>query len=141
MKKAKIFLIDLNPDTNVGCTLRRILESCPDLDLHFQEASSEDRVSDFCSGVLSDLITRYRPDLMFLVLSSCLLNKAEALFQSLKSGSSELPVIAAVKAGKPDAMFSLLKNGAADFVTPPLKEIDILPRIRGRQAVYCRGPL
>jgi two-component system response regulator GlrR len=129
MKKAKMFLIDLNPDTNVGCTLRGILESCPDLGLHFQEASSKDRVSDFRGAELSDLIARYRPDLMFLVLSSCLLNKAEALFRSLKSGFSELPVIVAVEAGKPDAMFSLLKNGAADFITPPLKEIDILPRI------------
>jgi DNA-binding NtrC family response regulator len=129
MKKAKIFLIDLNPDTNVGCTLRGILESCPDLGLHFQEASSKDRVSNFCGGELSGLIARCRPDLMFLVLSSCLFNKAEGLFQSVKSGFSELPVIVAVDACQPDAMYSLLNLGAADFITPPLKEIDILPRM------------
>ena len=129
MKKAKIFLIDLNPATNVGCTLRGILESCPDLGLHFQEESSKDSISDFRGGELSGIIARCRPDLMFLVLSSCLLNKAEALFQSVKSGFSELPIIVAVDACKPDAMFSLLKLGAADFITPPLKEIDILPRI------------
>ena len=47
MKKAKIFLIDLNPAANVGCKLRRILESCPDLGVYFQEASSNGRVTDF----------------------------------------------------------------------------------------------
>ena len=129
MKKAKIFLLDLNPATNVGCTLRGILESCPDLGLHFQEESSKDSISDFCGGELSSLIARCRPDLMFLVLSSCLLNKAEGLFQSVKNGFSELPIIVAVDACKPDEMFSLLKLGAADFITPPLKEIDILPRL------------
>jgi DNA-binding NtrC family response regulator len=129
MKEAKIFLIDLNPADNVGCTLREILESCPNLGTHFQEASSKGSVPDFCDVELSGLIARCRPDLMFLVLSSCLLNKAEALFQSVKKGFSELPIILAVDACKPDAMFSLLKLGAADFITPPLKEIDILPRI------------
>ena len=129
MKKVNIFLIDLDPATNIGFTLRGILESCPELILQFQEATSTDRVSDFCGDELSGLIARSRPDLMFLVLSSRLLNKGEALFQSVKKGISELPVIVAVDAAKPDAMFSLLKNGAADFVTPPLKEIDILPRL------------
>ena len=129
MKKAKIFLINLNPATNIGCTLRGILESCPDLSLHFQEASSNGHVTDFCGDELPELISRNRPDLMFLVLSSCLFDKAEGLFKSVKKGYSELPVIVAVDACKPDAMFSLLNLGAADFITPPLKEIDILPRI------------
>ena len=114
MKKAKIFLIDLNPASNIGCTLRRILESCPDLSLHFQEASSKDSVTDFRGDEeLSGLIARCQPELMFFVLSSCFLNEAEPLFQTVKQGFSELPIIVAVEACEPDAMFSVLKLGAA----------------------------
>ena len=109
MKKAKIFLIDLNPSTNVGSTLRGILESCPNLGIHAQQKCSKDRQTDFCGGELSGYIAQCRPDLIFLVLSPCLLKKAKALFQSMKNGFSELPIIVVVEACKPDAMFSLLK--------------------------------
>ena len=46
-----------------------------------------------------------------------------------ESQRDQLPVIVAVDACQPDAMFSLLNLGAADFITPPFKEIDILPRM------------
>jgi two-component system response regulator GlrR len=129
MKKAKIFLIDLNPDTNVGCTLRGILESCPNLGIHVQQKCSKDSVTDFCDGELSGYVARYQPDLLFLVLSPCLLKKAGTLIQTVKNEFSELPIIVVVEACKPDAMFTLLKLGAADFITPPLKKINILPRM------------
>jgi FixJ family two-component response regulator len=45
----------------------------------------------------------------------------------MKSGFSELSIIFVVGACKLDAMFSLLKLGAADFITPPIKKIDTLP--------------
>jgi DNA-binding response OmpR family regulator len=129
MKKPKIFLIDFNSSNNVGYTLQGILKSCSDLGVHFQEESSKPSLSDFCGDKLYSLIARCRPDLMFLVLSSCLLNEAKPLFQSMKSDFSELPIIVAVDTCKPNAMLSLLNLGAADFVTAPFKETDILPRI------------
>ena len=129
MKKAKIFLIDLNPSTNVGSTLRGILESCPNLGIHAQQKCSKDSLTDFCDGELSGYIARCRPDLIFLVLSPCHLKKAGALFQSMKNGFLELPIIVVVEACEPDAMFLLLKLGAADFISLPLKKINILPRM------------
>ena len=109
--------------------MREILELCPNLSTYVEQNFSKDSVSDFCGGELSGIFTHCRPDLIFIVLAHCLLKKAGALFQSMKSEFSELPVIIVGEACKPDAMFSLLKLGAADFITPPLKEIDILPRM------------
>ncbi len=129
MKKAKIFLIDLKPATNVGYMLRGILESCPNLEIHIQQKCSKDSATDFCDGELSGIIASRRPDLIFLILSPSLLKNAGALFQSLKNEFSDLPIIVVVEACEPDTMFSLLKLGAADFITPPLKEINILPRM------------
>ena len=129
MKEAKIFLIDLNPATNVGCTLRTILESYPNLGTHIQQESSKLSVSEFCDGELSGIITRKRPDVIFLVLSPYLLKKAGLLFKSMKSEFLKLPIIVVVEECNPDAMFSVLKLGAADFITPPFNEIDILPRL------------
>ena len=111
MKKAKIFLIDLNPSNNVGSTLRGILESCPNLDTHVQQECSKDSAADFCDGELSGIIASCRPDLIFLVLSPSLLKKAGSLFQSMRNEFSGLPIIVVVEACKPDAMFSLLRVG------------------------------
>ena len=51
------------------------------------------------------------------------------MFQSISRERMGLPIIVVPEACKPDDMFSLLKLGAADFITPPLKAIDILPRL------------
>jgi DNA-binding NtrC family response regulator len=129
MKGANIVLIDLNPSTNVGCTLRDIIESCSKLNARVQYEPLEHSESVPCDRELSNIVSRCRPDLMFLVLSPCHLKRAGAFFQSMKSELSELPTLVAIEACQPDEMFSLLKFGVADFITPPFKKIDILPRL------------
>jgi two-component system response regulator GlrR len=129
MKGANIVLIDLNPSTHVGCTLRDIIESCSKLNTRVQYELLENSKSVPCGRELSGIVSRRQPDLILLVLSPCHLKQAGALFQSMKSEISELPTIVAIEACQPDEMFSLLKLGAADFITPPFKKIDILPRL------------
>ncbi len=129
MKEAKIFLIDLIPSTNVGCTLREILESFPNLGVQLKQESPKESKSALCVDELCSLLSRCNSDLIFLVLSSNHLNQTRPLFESIKSGLLSLPIIVVIEACKPDEMFSLLKLGAADFITPPLKAIDILPRL------------
>ena len=129
MKEANIFIVDLNPSTRVGCKLREMIDSCPNLNVCFQYESLKDSQSVPCDGELANTIAGRQLDLIIFVLSPCHLKQAGALFQSMKSETSELPIIVVIEACKPDEMFSLLKLGAADFVTPPFKKIDILPRL------------
>ena len=129
MKEAKIFLLDLNPSSDVGSTLGEILESFPNLGVQLKHESPKESKSALCDGELCSLLSRCNSDLIFLVLSPNHLKQARALFQSIKSELSDLPIIVVPEACKPDEMFSLLKLGAADFITPPLKAIDILPRL------------
>ena len=129
MKEVKIFLLDLNPSSEVGSTLAEILESFPNLDVQIRHESPKDCKSAQCVGELCSLFSRCNSDLVFVVLSPNHLEQGRALFESLKSEFSDLPIIAVPEACKPDEMFSLLKLGAADFITPPLKAIDILPRL------------
>jgi DNA-binding NtrC family response regulator len=57
------------------------------------------------------------------------LEQGKAVLQSISRERLELPIIVVPDACNPDEMFSLLKIGAADFITLPLKAIDILPRL------------
>ncbi|MBS1789201.1 MAG: sigma-54-dependent Fis family transcriptional regulator [Acidobacteria bacterium] len=50
----------------------------------------------------------------------------QALCKSLR----ERPLILIVDTVEPDDLSALFESGAADFITPPLKAVDILPRIK-----------
>ena len=129
MKEVKIFLLDLNPSSDVGSALGKILESFPKLGVQLKHESPKEIKSALCDGELCSSISRSNSDLIFMVLSPSHLEQGRALFQSISKERLELPIIVVPEACKPDEMFSLLKLGAADFITPPLKAIDILSRL------------
>lgn len=129
MKQTKILLLDLNPTSGMGSTLRGILESSPNLGIQLRHEPVRDSETVLFDIELSSIISGYNPDMIFLVLSQSHLKQTDALFESMSRELSELPIIVVIEECKPDEMFSLLKLGAADFITPPLKAIDILPRL------------
>jgi DNA-binding NtrC family response regulator len=129
MKESNIVLIDLNPSTNVGCALREIIESCSRLNAYVQYESSGDSKSVPCDRELANTIARCQLDLIIFILSPGNLKQAGGLIQSVRKKLSVLPILFIAEKCKPDEMFSLLKLGATDFITPPLKNMEILPRL------------
>ena len=129
MKEAKIFLLDLNPSSKVGSVLGEILSSFPNLGVQLKHESQKESKSAHCVGELCSLLSGCNSDLIFVVLSPSHLAQGRALFQSISREGMELPIIVVPEACEPDDMLSLLKLGAADFITPPLKAVDILPRL------------
>ena len=107
MKKAKPLFLDFDFYSDVGYTLRGILESCLNLGTDVQQEAAKDNESDFSDGQLSEIMAGCQPNLIFLVLSTNLLKKAEALFQSMKNVFLELPIVVVLEIGRPGAMFSL----------------------------------
>lgn len=128
MKQAKILLLDLTLASSLAIPLQEILESCVGLRARLQHESIAIPEPDFCNA-LSGIIPSFNPDLIFLVLSSSLLNKASALFQSLRGNPLESPIIVVMEPAEPDDMFKLLNFGASDFIIPPLRAAEILPRV------------
>jgi DNA-binding NtrC family response regulator len=63
------------------------------------------------------------------VLPPSFRTQADGLFQSIRRQQSQVPIIAVAEAGEPGELFELLKLGASDFITPPLKSVDVLPRL------------
>ncbi len=130
MKEAKILILNFNPGSVIGATLEKIVSSCTTFSVQVQQESQSDSPPVSCRARLPKLSARERYDLIFLVLSAIKLKPVSELLQSRGNGHPVTPVIVAVDVCKPDEMFSLLKLGVADFITSPLREINILPRIR-----------
>lgn len=130
MKQPKILLLDFNPANKLGNTLRGILESSFSPGIQFRQESVGVHGSALCDSDLSRIISRFHPDVIFLALSLSLLKQAGGLCQSIREEPSKIPILVVInEGGKPKEMFELLELGVADFITPPLKAIDILPRV------------
>jgi DNA-binding NtrC family response regulator len=129
MRQAKILLLDFDPAGGLSAELRQILESSPTLDLQFAQVPVQAFTTDECDRELSGNVSRLNPDVAFLVLARGLLNETGALFKSMRTYLTKWPMIVVMEAGGPDQIFEWLKLGAADFITPPFKAVDILPRV------------
>ena len=129
MKEAKIFLLNLNSSSDVGSTLGVILKSFPNLGVHLKHESPKENKSALWVDDLCRTIAGSNSDLIFIVLPPSQPAQSKELFKSISREFSELPAIVVIEACKPDELVSLLKLGAADFITPPLKAVDILPRV------------
>lgn len=126
---ARICLLDLNPSRGLGKTLQEILRSSSDVDIQFRESSVGAFERLIFGGAHLGIMSGANIDVIFVVLSPAQFSQITALIQSLNSKQSEVPIITVIEEGDPDDLIDLLKKGVADFITPPLKSIDILPRL------------
>ena len=127
MKKATILLLNLHPSKSLSEELRGILD--PTINVATYTGAADDGVclSDQ-RGDLASAISEREYDLIFWI-SLHHLPKPDLLVQTVRMAIGEVPFIAVVDGGESSKMFELLRLGAADYITPPLKAVEILPRV------------
>jgi len=79
------------------------------------------------------------PDVVVAMLDSFHATKLELLFVSLRQAFPHRPVL--VTTTHPDAfdVFPVLEMGASDFLLPPLRRSELLPRLKRQALVASRG--
>lgn len=129
MKQGKILLLENNPTTTLGQMLQGVLESPNGLHAPLHHESVRMEVSNLHMRGISKIVPGFDPDMIFLISSYALLNHASTLLRSVRTEFTKIPVFLVMDECPPDEVFDLLKAGATDFITPPLRPADILPRI------------
>ena len=126
--KPAILLLDLNPADALCESLRTVLDESfrSDFTLQLRGVPGNDVASIEDSA---RTVSQLKASIVLVVLPSDLGTKALALLDSLRRYSPDVPVIAVVDASEPVLMLQLLRHGASDFITPPLKPIDVVPRV------------
>jgi len=128
MKKIGILLVDADPSAPLGAIVGKTLASSFDLYMHRWKGDS-DRAERRANDIL-DLIRKFTPSVTFLVLPSTqLTSTCQSVFRSLAEGGIDTPTIVVTEETRPERLFSLLEWGAVDFVTPPIRATDVLPRV------------
>jgi DNA-binding NtrC family response regulator len=129
MKRPKILLLDLDPTSRLGDELRHILESSFNLEeVKFWRGNEDDSDMTLCGKKLAEVIPCSHASMIFVVQSAELLKPTRQLFHSLKELLT-VPLVVVVDEGEIDEMFAWVRQVAADFLTKPLKEIDVLLRV------------
>ncbi|MCI0486802.1 MAG: sigma-54 dependent transcriptional regulator [Blastocatellia bacterium] len=124
MKQEKILLLDFDVAGRMGGVLEEILGQSFCLSVR-----SEREMTNSCDLAFDSALADFDPAVVFFALPRGLQQGAGRLLQAIKSRRPQTPLIAAIEEGEPKATFELLESGAADFITPPLKAGDVLPRV------------
>ncbi len=127
MKQTNVLLLDLQPISELSARLRGILESNGEDNLQFRQAAVNN--NDLRGEKICELVASANPAVIFLVSPLVVLQQLKSLFQSLRREPPAPPVIVVSDTETPDEMIEAFKLGAADFITPPIKPINIFPRL------------
>ncbi|HEX4951631.1 MAG TPA: sigma-54 dependent transcriptional regulator [Blastocatellia bacterium] len=126
MKPTNLLLLNFPPFSKLGSDLRTILlESLtPEIQLH------EENVERPSGRHLTDVLCRIKPAVTFLISQFNPSRPVQTVLDACKADETEPPIIVVTEENEPDEVFATLKLGAVDFITAPLKPINILPRLR-----------
>ena len=128
MRPEKLLLLDLSPACEAGEQLRLMLETT----FQVKVMPLEGLLSEQKTDALDTFVESVRacdPSLIFLVLPCSESKRTSPLLQTIFAELTDLPVVVVTETDEPGELFDLLRQGVADFVTPPLRAVDVFPRI------------
>jgi len=126
MQHPKILLLDCKPRESTGEELERLLTSSHLASTLRREVFPEVSQVSFDLSWLADADSC----LVFLVLAHQALDQAPVLIRSIRTQEPEIPIMAVIDGCNPDEILKVLQEGAADFLIPPIRVADTLPRVR-----------
>ena len=126
MERPRILLLDLCPEGGLCEPLREILQGASEhggrgFEVETRRLSNTDELPRASDDVAQAQLT-------FLVLPGEPCAQAAKFLKTVTGRDGACPVLIVTEEAGPEATFKLLRAGAADFVLPPLKASDVLPR-------------
>ncbi|HZS44116.1 MAG TPA: sigma-54 dependent transcriptional regulator [Blastocatellia bacterium] len=137
MEQVGVLLLDFDADGGIGIKLRDILDSSPASDIRLKFRRYSNIRPDGNNDEVYGLIRSGTASLILLAVPGTLLNQIDQLVRRIRETSAQLPVVLAIDNAPREQLVELLKLGIADFITPPLKDFEVLARI-GRLAMQVR---
>lgn len=125
MKPPTVVLLNLHTSDELTTQLDEILSSDFKVITQQLPIDPQDLPNDEVDNAAATPVHKY--DLIFAILSPR--TEPNLVVRTIRQAVGEAPFIAVVEEAEPEEMFELLKLGAADYITVPLKAVDILPRL------------
>jgi DNA-binding NtrC family response regulator len=125
-----VLLFDLVPEGGVAEQVSRLLQTCaePRVLLRFARADSSQLAR--ASSALIASLTKFVPDVSFFVVASAERELWPNLFREYHAHRLAAPLIAVLASDDAATAEHALRSGATDFLVPPIRPIEVLPRLR-----------
>ena len=129
MNSLNLFILDLHPSTELGISLRNILAQGDHVRVDHLELTIDHNAPAGLPlpGASADRIDN--ADALFLVSPRPDRFGARETISQLIGRRPNLPIIMVSEEANPDEIIAYLRTGVADHLSPPLRTIDIIPRL------------
>jgi len=129
MERMEILMFTPQGASDLGRSLKGALADSRLFDFELREEAMPDERFTSHTPILSSAVPSCQPSIVLLCLAQGHLKYASAVFGRLQEHLQTVPIIVATETGEPKELCQLLELGAADFITPPFRSIDLLPRL------------
>jgi len=129
MNPLNLFILNVHQSADLGISLRNILAHSADfhVDLLMQSIDHEDPAASPLSSAVADHLDK--ADITFLVSSCLRRSEVHSIISHISEKRQNLPIIMVSEEGSPDEIIEYLRTGVADYLAPPLRAVDIIPRL------------
>jgi two-component system response regulator GlrR len=128
MTSKRALLLEVGTDAELSSALQTILEPYFSFAVRRHALSLTGNGHAPNGGNLEQVIRGLNPAPIFLLISRDTIGGARSLLESVRPQFPHIPLIIVIGACEPGDVFELLKAGATDFITAPLRAADVLPR-------------
>ncbi len=129
MRCLNILLIDLNP-FSPSRTIQQLLTIFETEKVTIKQLGrSELHTLSASSATMHDAFSKSSPDIIFLVANKTISTNIVTVIAKLNNEPQRIPLIAVLEDAEPPDMIELFKVGFTDFITPPFRAVDVIPRL------------
>jgi len=128
MEAIQVLLLDFCPNSGLREDVKAILDSCKNLPFQTRIQSISPEESDLFQKI-SSFLEKNPAEIIFVLLPPRGMQPARSIVPWLKKKKPEPRILAVIEGNNPEEAIELLKMGVEDFIAPPLKAQDVLPRI------------
>lgn len=130
MEPITVLLIDLFLGSPLGKATRVILCEPSGQGLRVLEKPSGKGTGSFSDDEVLDQIPLLQPKVVVLVVAAGSGTQARRIVRRLGEEWAGLPLVVVTEGGREKEISDFLAFGAADYIVPPLRSVDLLPRIK-----------
>ena len=129
MKRIRILLLNLDSQNDAGKMLQQLLEAGGNDCFEIKHELVGEAEMAQAARRLSSTLSTFSPAVTFFVFGSDSRPVMADLFKVLRASKTPGPVIAVVNTGARTEVAEVLYHGANDFLIPPFRAMNVLPRL------------
>jgi len=128
MEQREVLLLEFEEAGQLGRTLHEIVETCANRDFSFAVHTCKELPAD--DDQLSQVVVKYKPLVILFALPCTPAGSLDSILQAIGPAALSASLVVAMDASQEEELHDLIRPGIVDFLVAPLRDMEVLVRIR-----------